>query len=127
MGGRLSNRLFLAGCAAAVPMKADYTTCLDGIQALKSLKLKNYEAVVSDLHTPGVNGLTFIDSFCLDLTKVAFGTVEVPQNLQQVILSMIAGASDHLCTPLCSDDICRESAASLHERAPRALIPETAE
>ncbi len=86
------------------------------------LKENNCEAVVRTLDAPRIKGIA-------SATTSRGGALVTARDLQirQRILDILAGASDNLCTSLCSDGVCRESAAGRHGKASRECTPEEAE
>lgn len=79
--------------------------CRDGTEALKALRKRNVDAIITDLRMPGVTGMELIDhakklapDACI-IVITAFGEVET------AVKAMKKGAGDYLCKPVIFDEL----------------------
>lgn len=83
----------------------DVIACRDGAVALKALRSRNVDAIITDLRMPGVTGMELIDhakKLAPDASIIvitAFGEVETAVN------AMRKGARDYICKPLIMDEL----------------------
>ena len=82
----------------------DVIACKDGTEALRALKERSVDAIITDLRMPGVPGMELIDHAkrlapnAAIIVITAFGAVET------AVEAMKKGARDYICKPLIFDE-----------------------
>lgn len=79
--------------------------CTDASQALRLLKQRNFQVVLSDLNIPGMDGMQLLNKVQTNFPEVAFVMITGTDDVQSGIRAMKAGASDYLLKPVQGDDI----------------------
>lgn len=92
------------------------STVCSGEQALETLKLGRYEAVVSDLNMPGMNGLELLTQLRRRYPHMAFLVTTGVDDVDVGVRAMRCGADDYLVKPLRENVVVASLERALHKR-----------
>ncbi len=86
----------------SLALEEDYSTCTanDGIEALKLLKQKAFDIVLSDLDMPGIDGLKLLEKIGQMENKVPLIVITGQGTIESAVQAMKSGAYDFVTKPV---------------------------
>ncbi len=79
--------------------------CRDGTEALRALKARNVDVVITDLRMPGITGMELIDHVRKLAPEASIIVITAFGEVETAVEAMKKGARDYICKPLNFDEI----------------------
>lgn len=92
------------------------TTASSGDEALVALQREHFDAVISDLHMPGISGMEFLTEVRRRHPHVAFLVTTGVDDVDVGVQAMRCGADDYLVKPLRDTAVLASLDSALHTR-----------
>lgn len=92
------------------------TTAGDGEQALVALQGREFDAVISDLHMPGISGMELLAEVRRRYPQLAFLVTTGVDDVDVGVQAMRCGADDYLVKPLNENAVMASLESALHKR-----------
>jgi putative nucleotidyltransferase with HDIG domain len=92
------------------------TTASSGDEALVPLQLEHFDAVISDLHMPGISGMELLAEVRRRHPHVAFLVTTGVDDVDVGVQAMRSGADDYLVKPLRDSAVLASLESALHKR-----------
>ena len=83
----------------------DVISCPDGAQALRALKSRSVDAIITDLRMPGLSGMELIGRARKMTPDVTIMVITAFGEVATAVEAMKKGASDYICKPLMFDEL----------------------
>jgi len=92
------------------------TTACSGEEALVALQGGQFDAVISDLHMPGISGMELLTEVRRCYPHLAFLVTTGVDDLDVGVRAMRSGADDYLVKPLIEDAVIASLESAIHKR-----------
>jgi putative nucleotidyltransferase with HDIG domain len=92
------------------------TTACNGEEALVTLQHERFDAVISDLHMPGTNGMDLLTQVRRRYPQMAFLVTTGVDDVDVGVQAMRCGADDYLVKPLRESVVLASLQSALHKR-----------
>ena len=91
-------------------------TASNGKEALATLQVERFDAVISDLHMPGISGMELLSEVRRRYPHMAFLVVTGVDDVDVGVHAMRCGADDYLVKPLRESAVIASLVSALHKR-----------
>jgi putative nucleotidyltransferase with HDIG domain len=92
------------------------TTASSGEEALVALQREQFDAVISDLHMPGISGMELLAEVRRCYPHLAFLVTTGVDDVDVGVRAMRSGADDYLVKPLIEDAVMASLESAIHKR-----------
>ena len=92
------------------------TTASSGEEALVALQREQFDAVISDLHMPGISGMELLAEVRRCYAHLAFLVTTGVDDVDVGVRAMRSGADDYLVKPLIEDAVIASLESAIHKR-----------
>jgi cyclic di-GMP phosphodiesterase len=92
------------------------TTASSGEEAMVTLQREHFDAVISDLHMPGISGMGLLTEVRRRYPHMAFLVTTGVDDVDVGVQAMRSGADDYLVKPLRESAVLASLASALHKR-----------
>jgi putative nucleotidyltransferase with HDIG domain len=92
------------------------STANNGKEALAALQREQFDAVISDLHMPGISGMELLSEVRRRYPHIAFLVVTGVDDVDVGVQAMRCGADDYLVKPLRESAVIASLESALHKR-----------
>lgn len=79
--------------------------CADGTEALKALRKRSVDALITDLRMPGITGMDLIDHAIEIAPEVVIIVITAFGEVETAVGAMKKGVRDYICKPLIMEDV----------------------
>ncbi len=83
----------------------DVIACKDGTEALRALKARSVDAMITDLRMPGVTGMELIEHAKKLAPEASIIVITAFGEVETAVAAMKNGAQDYICKPLNFDEL----------------------
>jgi DNA-binding NtrC family response regulator len=83
----------------------DVIACRDGAEALRALKSRSVDAIITDLRMPGVSGMDLIGHATNLAPEAIIVVITAYGEVETAVEAMKKGARDYICKPLIFDEL----------------------